>query len=130
MPTKRKAVAEKSPSFEHRTSSRKTRRADLAGASTLRVSLRTCSKKGKMPEESGNVVCNANEDVKVEAESLILCIMHKLKMFPRIDYNIALIYFKIEEVGFIMPIDVQQQALLILLSGHDYILHAQVNLWS
>ena len=130
MPTKCKAAAEESPSFEHRTSSRKTRRADLAGASTLRVSLRTCSKKGKMPEESGNVVCNANEDVKVEAESLILCIMHKLKMFPRIDYNIALIYFKIEEVGFIMPIDVQQQALLILLSGHDYILHAQVNLWS
>ena len=83
-----------------------------------------------MPEESGNVVCNANEDVKVEAESLILCIMHKLKMFPRIDYIIALICFKIEKVGFIVPTNVQQQTLSILLSGHDYILHAQVNLWS
>ena len=84
-----------------------------------------------MPEESGNVVCNANEDVKVEAESLTLCIMHKLKMFPRIDYNnIALICFKIKEVGFIVPTDVQQQALSILLSSRDYILHAQANLWS
>ena len=70
MPTKRKAAAEESPSSEHRTSSRKTRRADLAGAPALRVSPRTCSKKGKMPEESRNVMCNGNRDVKVEAESL------------------------------------------------------------
>uniref|UniRef100_A0AAU7N4H5 DNA (cytosine-5-)-methyltransferase n=1 Tax=Vitis davidii TaxID=103354 RepID=A0AAU7N4H5_9ROSI len=70
MPTKRKAAAEESPSSEHRTSSRKTRRADLAGAPALRVSPRTCSKKGKMPEESRNVMCNGNGDVKDEAESL------------------------------------------------------------
>ena len=70
MPTKRKAAAEECPSSENRTSSRKTRRADLAGAPALRVSPRTCSKKGEMPEESRNVMCNGNGDVKVEAESL------------------------------------------------------------
>lgn len=70
MPTKRKAADEVSPSSEPRTSSRKTRRADLAEAPARRVSPRTCFRKGQEPEESENVVCNVNGDVRTEAESL------------------------------------------------------------
>ena len=32
-----------------------------------------------------------------------------------------------EEVGFVAPTDVQREALPVLLSGHDCILHAQVS---
>lgn len=35
-----------------------------------------------------------------------------------------------EEVGFIVPTYVQQQALPVLFAGRDCILHAQVILWS
>ena len=44
--------------------------------------------------------------------------------------SVALFCFRMEEVGFIVPTDVQQQALPVLLSGRDCILHAQVNLLS
>ena len=67
MPSKRKAAAEVSPSPEPLTSSRKTRRADLAEAPARRVSPRTCSRKGKGTEGSENVV---NADLRAEAEAL------------------------------------------------------------
>lgn len=80
---------------------------------------------------SSHVLGNIRTSTKGGHSRSLLCIMHKLKMFPGIDYNsIALICFRIEEVGFIVPTDVQQQALPVLLSGRDCILHAQVNLWS
>lgn len=36
---------------------------------------------------------------------------------------------RVEEVGYTVPTDVQQQALPLLFSGHDCILHAQVITW-
>ncbi len=35
---------------------------------------------------------------------------------------------RVEEVGYVRPTDVQKQALPLLFSGRDCILHAQVNL--
>ncbi|CAL5337716.1 unnamed protein product [Camellia sinensis] len=36
---------------------------------------------------------------------------------------------RVKDVGFVVPTDVQQKALPILLSGHDCIVHAQYRFW-
>lgn len=44
------------------------------------------------------------------------------------EYSTYFLLSRAEEIGYVMPTDVQEQALPILLSGRDCVLHAQVKI--